>query len=164
MQLMKTHIIILLCSLVLCSGCGPKQVKGQAPFVSISSMTVEQQSLSASFDIRNINDVEMVIDSIDLTIKVADTELTKYVNDFSLTIDPNTTEEVALNDLPDSTARELLIELEKDEVVSLPFSLEGRLHTLSDGYLRFKHEGHLYPVPGRPGQYRSASSRTRERR
>ena len=51
------------------------------------------------------------------------------------------------------------------DVPNLPFRLEGRVHTEEDGFLRFKHKGHLYPVPGKPGQFRSAttqSSRIRE--
>jgi hypothetical protein len=36
------------------------------------------------------------------------------------------------------------------------------VHTTEDGYLDFKHEGYLYTVPGKPGQFRSATSRTRE--
>jgi hypothetical protein len=95
---------------------------------------------------------------------VRDVELTHYVNDFKLTVDPNTTEEVSLDELPDINARQQLMELESGVVSSLPFSLEGRVHTARDGYLTFKNQGHLYPVPGRPGQFRSASSRAREQR
>jgi len=51
------------------------------------------------------------------------------------------------------------------EVPNLPFRLEGRVHTEEDKFLQFKHKGHLYPVPGKPGQFRSAtiqSSRIRQ--
>jgi hypothetical protein len=29
------------------------------------------------------------------------------------------------------------------------------VHTVEDGNLRFSQKGYLYPVPGRPGQFRS---------
>jgi LEA14-like dessication related protein len=156
-------LFLLLLSTLACVACSPQKIKGNPPFVSISSMTAMEQSLSADFDIRNINDVHMTIDSIDINIRVRDIEVTRYVSDFNLTIDPNTTEEVSVEKLPDEFARELLDSLESGDVSSLPFSLEGRVHTAEDGFMPFKHEGHLYPVPGRPGQFRSASSRTRER-
>ena len=38
--------------------------------------------------------------------------------------------------------------------------VESRSHLRAryaeDGYLAFAHKGHLYPVPGRPNQFRSA--------
>jgi len=64
---------------------------------------------------------------------------------------------------PDEFTSELLAELESGNVSNLPFFLEGRMRTTQDGNVPFKYEGYLYPVPGKPGHYRSASSRTRER-
>jgi len=164
MEYMKIHAYLLLSCLTLITACGSQQVKGQAPFISISSMIAQGQSLAATFDIHNINDVNLDIDGIEIRIHVRDTELVHFVKDFKLTVDPNTTEEISLEETSDSGARNLLTELESGNISSLPFTLEGRVHTLSDDYLSFKNEGHLYPVPGRPGQFRSASSRTRERR
>jgi len=154
---------LILC-LLLCTACGPHKVKGEPPFVSISSMTAKQDSLFARFDIRNINDVDMTIDAIDITIRARDSEFTRHNSALKLTLDPNATEEVAVNNMPDEIARPLLTDLEGGTISSLPFSLQGRVHTLEDGYLSFEHEGHLYPIPGKPGQFRSATSRTRERR
>jgi LEA14-like dessication related protein len=164
MESMKSLLALLVSSLVLCTACGTKQIKGEPPFVSISSLTMQAQSLSADFDIRNINDVKLEIDAVDIKVWVRNVELTQFVEAYKLTVDPNTTEEISLQQMPDSAARQMLAELERGEVSSLPFSLEGRVHTAADGYLPFKQEGHLYPVPGRPGQFRSASSRTREER
>jgi LEA14-like dessication related protein len=165
MEIVKLRVLaVAIACLTLCAACGPHKVKGEAPFVSISSMTVRQDSLSARFDIRNINDVNMTVDAIDITIRVRDSELTRHNGSLKLTLDPNTTEEVEVADLPDELARPLLADLENGKVASLPFSLEGNVHTLEDGYLSFKHEGYLYPVPGKPGEFRSATSRTRERR
>ena len=164
METLKVRALALLAlCLVLCTACGPHQVKGEAPFVSISSMSASQDNLSATFAVRNINDVPMTVDAVDITIRVRDNVLTRHNGALKITLDPNTTEEVAIDNLPDEFARPLLADLESGNVASLPFSLEGRVHTLEDGFLSFKHEGHLYPVPGRPGQFRSATSRTRER-
>lgn len=150
--------------LIVCVACGPQQVRGKAPFVSIASMTITGENLSASFNIRNINDVPMDIDSVDITVRIRDVELTRHSSTFALSIDPNTTEDVVVEKLPDEFARDLLANLETGDVRNLPFFLEGRLHTAEDGYMPFRHEGYLYPVPGRPGHFRSTSSQTREQR
>ena len=164
MEFMKPHFYLLLSCLALCTACGSQQIKGQSPFVGISSMSVQDNTLSTIFDIHNINDVELDIDAIDIKIRGHDIELVHYIKDVDLKVDPNTTEEATLEAIPDSGARHLLTQLDSGKVSSLPFSLEGRIHTQKDGYLSFKQEGHLYPVPGRPGQFRSASSRSREQR
>ena len=56
----------------------------------------------------------------------------------------------------------VLASLEGGEVNSIPFDLNGRVTTVEDGVLRFEYRGHLYPVPGRPGQFRSAVTQARE--
>ncbi len=150
--------------IAFCTACGPHQVKGKAPLVSISSLTVENKQLSASFNIRNINDVALDIDKIDITIRIRDVELARHVSSMALSIDPNTTEEFVVRKLPDEFAQELLANLESGDTGNLPFFLEGSMHTTQDGKVPFRYEGYLYPVPGRPGQYRSASSRSREQR
>lgn len=149
---------------LLSAACGPHQVKGEPPFVSIGSFALQDDKLVASFNVRNINDLIMDIDSADFTVRVYDTELMRHNGTVVLDIDPNATEEMRVEKLPGTFSRELLDALANGEQASLPFLLEGRVHTRTDGNLSFRHEGHLYTVPGRPGQFRSASSRTREER
>lgn len=162
MKPQKFLLILLIIS--LCVACGPRQVKGKAPVVSISSMTVDGDNLAATFNIRNINDVAMDLDRINVTIRIQDTELTRHSASLALSIDPNTTEEIAVQKLPDEFTKGILAQLESGETGNLPFLLEGELHTQQDGNVPFRYEGYLYPVPGRPGHYRSASSRTRDQR
>jgi len=165
MEFMKLRTIcFLLAFAFLGSACAPSKVKGNPPFVSISTLEMSANELSGRFDIRNINQVAMTIDTIEISIRVSSSELTQLSRALRLTIDPSAIEEVALGDLPDDRARPMLGELERGEVASLPFTLEGRVNTREDGWLPFRHEGHLYPVPGKPGQFRSASSRSREER
>ena len=77
-------------------------------------------------------------------------------------IDANSSERVTDRSQPDDSALDPLRSLESGDTDSLPFSLEGRVHTLDDGYLRFEQKGHLYRVPGRPGQFRAAVMRASE--
>jgi hypothetical protein len=142
--------------------CGPVVVRGESPLVSISSLSAIDQDLTADFDIRNINDVEMNITAIEIFIRIKDAGSTEYNSEFNLNIGANGTEEIHVDQLPERLASELLDSLESGEVLSLPFKLEGRVRTIEDGYLVFSHDGHLYPIPGKPGQFRAASTRSPE--
>jgi len=158
----KLLLVVILIS--LCAACGPHQVKGKTPVVSIATLSVADQKLGASFNIRNINDVAMDIEQIEITIRIREVELIRHLAPMALSIDPNTTEEIVAEKIPEEFAQKLLTELESGSTGNLPFFLEGTIRTSQDGNLPFQYEGFLYPVPGRPGQYRSASSRSPEQR
>ena len=154
--------LLLLLTVAACAiSCGSQIIKGRPPFISISGMSLIEDRLSADFDIRNQNGVPMTIDAIDITVKVNDVELARDNRDFDLTIGANSAEEVTVEELPDDFTRSLLDSLGGGEVKSLPFDLNGRVHTLEDGYLSFAHKGYLYPVPGKPGFFRSAATQAR---
>jgi hypothetical protein len=147
-------------SMIVTLSCGPNIIKGRPPFISISSMSLIDDRLSADFDISNQNGVPMTITMIDITVTVNEVELTRENRAFELEIGANSAEEVSVEELPDEFTRELLESLANKEVKSLPFDLEGRVQTLEDGFLAFSHKGHLYPVPGKPGYFRSAVTRS----
>ncbi len=162
---MKLRLIwTVLFPLLACVGCGSNLVKGESPFVSISGMSLSEQSLSIGLNIRNINDLEMNINSINVTLQAGAVEIARYVQPLRLVVDRNATEEALIEVSPGPRTRELLDALSSGERQSIAFELQGKVRTMEDGLLDFKHEGHLYPVPGRPGQFRSASTRTREPR
>mgnify|MGYP001825072880 FL=1 len=139
-----------------CISCGPQTITGRPPFISISEMSLVDDRLAAEFNLSNQNEVEMSIQMIDITVTVNEVELTRENRDFDLVIDANSTEKVRVEELPDEFTSDLLASLSEGEVKSLPFDLNGRVNTLEDGVLRFEHRGHLYPVPGKPGYFRSA--------
>jgi LEA14-like dessication related protein len=151
-------IILVLLTLLICSACGPSIIRGKPPFISIASLSLEGQQLSADFNIHNQNGEAMDIDGIEIQVQVEDAVLTRYNSDFKLKIGANSTEEILVEQLPDEFTQQLLTSLQNGEVSSLPFRLEGKVSTLLDGTLQFRNKGHLYPVPGRPGQFRSATT------
>jgi LEA14-like dessication related protein len=151
-------IILVLLTLLICSACGPSIIRGKPPFISIASLSLEGQQLSADFNIHNQNGEAMDIDGIEIQVQVEDAVLTRYNSDFKLKIGANSTEEILVEQLPDEFTQQLLTSLQSGEVSSLPFRLEGKVSTLLDGTLQFRNKGHLYPVPGRPGQFRSATT------
>ena len=146
------------------ASCGSSVIEGRPPFIGISAMQLADGKLSADFRISNQNDVAMTIQAIDITITIDDVELVRENRDLQLTIDANSAEEVLVEELPEDFTRDLLQSLERGAVNSLPFSLRGRVRTLEDGYLRFEQKGHLYPVPGKPGYFRSAVTQAQELR
>ncbi len=155
------RVLLVLLMFTFCVSCGPQTITGRPPFISISEMSMVDDRLSAEFNLSNQNEVEMSIQMIDITVTVNDVELTRENRDFNLVIDANSTEKVQVEELPDEFTRNLLASLRDGEVKSLPFDLKGRVNTLEDGVLRFEHRGHLYPVPGKPGYFRSAVTQAR---
>jgi len=141
--------------------CGSQIIKGRPPFISISGMSLVEGKLSADFDIRNQNGVPMTIDMIDITVQVNDVELARENRDFDLSIGANSAEEIHVEELPDDFTHSLLDSLGSGEVKSLAFDLKGKVHTLEDGNLSFAHKGYLYPVPGKPGYFRSAATQAK---
>ena len=161
MEFMKKRSLVLFLLVILsCSACGPQIIRGRPPFISISELSLEGEQLSAHFSISNQNGEPMNIDGIEIEVRVEEAELTRYNEDFKLKIGANSTEVIEVEQLPDAFSRDLLTSLESGNVASLPFRLEGRVHTIEDGFLQFRHKGHLYPVPGRPGQFRSATTQS----
>ncbi len=149
--------VMLFVIILICSACSSKIIRGLPPFISISELSLQGDRLSVNFNISNSNEEAMNIDSIEITVQVEEAELAHYNEDFNLMVGANSTEVIEVEQFPDTFVPDLLASLEDGEVLSLPFKLEGRVHTEEDGFLRFKHTGHLYPVPGKPGQFRSAT-------
>ena len=153
--------ILLLPVILACTACGGQSIiQGMPPFISISELSLNEDQLSVDFNISNPNEEEMIISGIEIAVRVEEAELTRYNEDFKLTVGANSTEVVEVEQFPDTFVQDLLASLRDGEVTSLPFRLEGRVNTEKDGYLRFRHKGHLYPVPGRPGKFRSATTQS----
>jgi hypothetical protein len=152
---------LLALALVAATACGPQVIKGRPPFITIAAMSLVDDTLTAEFDIANQNGVPMVIDSIDITVTVGDAQLTRYNDAFSLEIGANSTEDVLVEEMPDDFTRTLLTSLRNGTLDSLNFDLAGRVHTAENDYLRFEHTGYLYPVPGKPGHFRSAVTQSK---
>jgi len=158
------RLALLLLAVAVCGSCGPPVIEGRPPFVGISGMRLIDNTLSADFRISNQNGVPMTIEAIDLEVTVNGAELARENRQLKLAIDANSAEEVHVEKLPEAFTLDLLASLENREVNSLPFSLTGSVRTLESGRLRFEQKGHLYPVPGKPGFFRSAVTQAEELR
>lgn len=154
-------LLSLCVALLTTAGCGPQVIEGRPPFVSISGMNLDGNTLTTRFDIANQNGVAMNIDAAEITVKVRDTELLRYTSTDALEITANSTETVTTTSEPESFTVTLLNSLDDGQLDSLSIDISGRVHTPEDGYLRFEQNGYLYRVPGRPGQFRSAVTQSK---
>jgi len=140
---------------VFCISCGPQVIQGRPPFISISGVSLNGDTLSVDFDIRNQNGVPMTVDSVEIGVTVSEVELARVNRQEDLTIGANSAEQVHVEELPAEGGLALLESLENGEKKSLPFDLKGRVRTVEDGYLSYEQTGYLFPVPGRPGNFRA---------
>jgi LEA14-like dessication related protein len=155
-KLKSRHLLALLLPIFLLAACGPQLIEGRPPFVSISSMALKSGQLSAEFDIRNENEVSMNLSAVEITVTVENSTLVTHRENLALEVGASSSERIHVDQMPEEFTRSLLESVQSGERKSLAFDVEGSVQTLEDGRLSFAHKGYLYPVPGRPGEFRAA--------
>jgi len=141
-------------TIMLCTACGAKIVRGAAPMVRMTELSHQDNNIFLQLSMRNLNGVPLDIQSIDFSLSVHNDELFTYKGPAETSIVANGTETWAEEVEESQSSRELLETLENGDVKSLPYSLKGSINSKNDGTLHFEYEGHLYPLPGRPGHFR----------
>ena len=122
--------------------------------VRLSELSHQDDAISVQLNIRNLNDDPLDLTGIDFKLVAEETELLVYKGPAEANIAPNGTETWSIQLAESEAGRTLLDSLQSGEVKSLPYTLNGVISTVDTGSLRFEHEGHLYPLPGRPGHFR----------
>lgn len=145
---------LILLTLMLTAACGAKVIRGAPPMVRMNELYHQDNNITVKLSMRNINGVPLDIQSIDFSLKVDDAELFSYQGPAVTNIVANGTETWSVEIEESQSSRELLDTLENGEVKSLPYLLSGSVKSTEDRTLRFEYEGHLYPLPGRPGHFR----------
>jgi outer membrane lipoprotein-sorting protein len=141
-------------AIMLCTACGTKIIRGESPLVRMTELSHQDSNITLQVSMRNINGVPLDIQSIDFSLSVDDKELFAYQGPAETNIIANGTETWSVEVEESQSSRDLLDTLENGDVKSLPYSLKGSVISKEDGTLRFQHEGHIYPLPGRPGHFR----------
>ena len=146
----------LLFAFLLCTACGSQVVRGASPMVRMTELSHEDNKLSLQLNMRNLNGVDLDIESIDFSLKVNDNEdeLFVYNGPVDTNIVANGTESWTVEVEESEASRELLNSLESGDIQSLPYTLKGSVISKDEGKLRFEYEGHIYPLPGKPGHFR----------
>jgi len=147
---------LLLLSVLFCTACGAKLIRGAAPLVRMTELSHQDDNINLQVNIRNLNGVNLEVVSIDfrLTVNEDEHELVVYDGPVETNIVANGTETWSVDVVESETSRELLDSLENGDVKSLPYVLKGSVTSGDDGKLRFEYEGHIYPLPGKPGHFR----------
>jgi len=141
-------------AIMLCAACGTKIIRGESPLVRMTELSHQDSNITLQLSMRNINGVPLDIQSIDFSLSVDDKELFTYQGPAETNITANGTETWSVEVKESQSSRDLLVALENGDVKSLPYSLKGSVVSKEDGTMRFQHEGHIYPLPGRPGHFR----------
>lgn len=124
--------------------------------VRMTELSHQDNNINLQVTMRNLNGVDLDIKSIDfrLTVNENEDELFVYNGPVDTNIVANGTETWSVEVEESESSRELLDSLENGEIKSLPYALKGSVNSKDDGTLRFEYEGHIYPLPGKPGHFR----------
>jgi len=149
-------LYLLLLAILLCASCGTKLVRGEPPLIRITELSHRDNNISLQLNLRNLNGVDLSVRSIDLRLSVNENqdELVVYNGPVDTIIVANGTESWSVEVAESDAGRSLLDKLENGEIKSLPYQLKGSISSQDDGAMAFEYEGHLYPLPGRPGHFR----------
>lgn len=148
-----TCILFSLTALVLFA-CASPGVHGQAPFVQLNSLRLLEHTLTLDLGVRNVNSEPFSIAHIEFSILVRDTPLAVYNAASRASLMANGSENLRFELTASPEGSALLTALQRGELGSLEYALEGVFQLTENAEMKFKHKGHLYPVPGRPGQFR----------
>jgi len=146
--------VIAISAIMVMTACGTKLMRGAAPIVRMIELSHTGDTISLQLSLRNLNGVELDIRAIDFKLSVEDSELFSYNGPAETNIAANGTETWTVEVEESQSSKELLDKLQAGDVMSLPYSLTGSITAIDESKLRFSHEGHIYPVPGRPGHFR----------
>ena len=124
--------------------------------VRITELSHKDNTLSLQVSMRNLNGVDLDIETIDFRLTVNDNEdeLFVYNGPADTNIVANGTESWTVEVEESEASLELLNSLENGDIMSLPYALKGSVSSKDEGKLRFEYEGHIYPLPGKPGHFR----------
>jgi hypothetical protein len=136
------------------SACGPRLIRGEPPYVIVRGLDSTGQKLALRLRVQNINGVTMELTRVRFSIDIAGEQLARHDAPSSTSIIANGTETLRFELDATESGRALLASLEEREVPNLEYRIEGELETVDEGTLRFAGDGRIYPVPGRPGQFR----------
>ncbi len=144
--------ICLLALLVACGGASV--IRGEPPQVTINTLARTTAGLTLQLRFRNINQEPLEIRQVGFTFSLDDHPMKHDEAGMQLYLHASTWE---VNSFTLPLAADLATRLravETGELASLRYEFEGAITDQQGKTLAFSFDGHLYPVPGRPGQFR----------
>lgn len=148
--------ILVLSSCLATAACSGGLVRGEPPLVSISTLALDGQAIHTRVNIYNPNSEDMPVDLIEMSMTVGEIDLGRHSRRLGISVHPNGTEEIGVDFPGNDAAGRRLAELERGDMASLAYLVEGKVSNAEGDSEKFNQAGYLYPVPGRPGQFRGA--------
>lgn len=151
----RTGTGILLLSAFLTAACAAG-IRGEAPFAQVTGWRLGGgNELTVDLRLRNVNDEPLRIRALELAVNIDDDlELFRHSETLDIEIAAGGFETLRLDTDASDAGRSRLGELSDGTVGSLPYALEGVVEPVDGGELAIARSGHIYPVPGRPGEFR----------
>ncbi|HKJ18484.1 MAG TPA: LEA type 2 family protein [Xanthomonadales bacterium] len=154
MKITNSSILIFAC--LFMTACGGGLVRGQPPLVGMSSLQSQQTEIQTRVDIYNPNGVDMMVQELEMSMTLGDTDLGSHNIQPGIKIYPNGTEEIGIEFPTMDAVRQTLADLESGDINSVPYTIRGRVFDTDGDSEQFSQDGYLYPLPGRPGEFRGA--------
>jgi LEA14-like dessication related protein len=146
-------LLFMMVALILGS-CASKGVRGQSPFIQVNSLKMMDETISLDLGVRNVNTETLLIGQIEFSISLNETSLAVYKAASQASVPANGIENLHFELNPSADGVALLNELQNDERPNLEYSIEGVLFVNEGDEMKVSRKGHIYRVPGRPGQFR----------
>lgn len=148
------HLALVLAVAIGLGACSGGQIRDESPLVRINELRHLDDTVSLQLRIRNVNEETLDIQRIALDFASNGQELMAWDGPAPVNIAAKGTELWSIDMADDEHSRELLDSLERGEIMSLPYKLEGTIQTAESKKMRFESKGYLYPQPGKPGYFR----------
>ena len=139
---------LLILVLVFSAACGTNIVRGESPMVRMTELSHQDNNISLQVSMRNPNDVDLDILSIDIRLTVNQNEdsLFVYTGPVDTNIVANGTESWSMQVEESQASRELLDSLEKGEIKSLPYAMKGTVTIKHDSKLQNEYQLNINPL------------------
>ncbi|GEM_PF-2861435 len=148
---LSSLLIVLLAG--ACAG-GPDRISGQPPQMDIRLLQQTEQEMLLDIDLRNVNDQPLTLGKLEFTLEHDQRLLARFDQATDVEITSRGRESISLNAPLAPVAQEVLTELAEGTRTSLPWKIRGRVIDQTGRTWPVETSGHLYPVPGRAGQFR----------
>jgi hypothetical protein len=122
--------------------------------VTVDGIDTAGTTLNLRLRIRNVNELPIQVRRLRFRLALEGTELTRFDGARTASVIANGVDTLAFELSASDAGRDLLASLTSGEVANLAYTLEGEIGAAESEPLSFTGEGRIYPVPGRPGQFR----------
>jgi hypothetical protein len=150
----RLGFVLLLLSTLLFTACGAKIIRGAAPLVRMTELSHQDNTIELQLSMRNLNGVALEVLAIDVNLAIDGNEIVVFRGPVDTSIAANGTETWSVEVEESQSSQQLLDQIQNGDVKSLPYALKGSITSKEEGNLRFEYEGHIYPLPGKPGHFR----------